>query len=244
MLSGSQIAKGGFDNEYEVAKKFNNWEKDKDAKAWLKTMNYSLNEIDHIEAQVISGHKSDLHVRVYVKLKFIFDIENIQIKLVSSEKGFNQIDKRWLKSYHQLWNIPEDVYRLLQHFTGELPPYQLNTKDIKRMFVHEFTENEQHILLNWFEKNKVLIVSDIIRGRGKFSAEWILVIQKTRDNFRWVLKNINVVLQYYAYGDVRVSPRGSIKFGRVTVQRKGGDKGKPTANMLQFKIDPTELFDI
>ncbi|WP_420323750.1 hypothetical protein, partial [Mesomycoplasma ovipneumoniae] len=23
-----------------------------------------------------------------------------------------------------------------------------------------------------------------------------------------------------------------------------GDNGRPTANMLQFKIDPTELFDI
>ncbi|WP_420323777.1 hypothetical protein [Mesomycoplasma ovipneumoniae] len=31
---------------------------------------------------------------------------------------------------------------------------------------------------------------------------------------------------------------------KFTIQRKGGDNGRPTTNMLQFKIDPTELFDI
>lgn len=34
-----------------------------------------------------------------------------------------------------------------------------------------------------------------------------------------------------------------LKLGRVTVQRKGGDGGRKTANMLQFKVNPTELFD-
>ncbi len=30
----------------------------------------------------------------------------------------------------------------------------------------------------------------------------------------------------------------------VTQKRKGGDGGRNTANMLQFKINPAELFDI
>ena len=29
----------------------------------------------------------------------------------------------------------------------------------------------------------------------------------------------------------------------VTIQRKGGDNGRETANMLQFKINPTELLN-
>lgn len=28
------------------------------------------------------------------------------------------------------------------------------------------------------------------------------------------------------------------------MQRKGGDNGRETANMLQFKINPTKLFDL
>jgi len=181
---------------------------------------------------------------VQIKLKNALDIENIQVKLVSNKKGFNQIDKRWLRSYNELWNIPDDVYRLLQYFTGELQPYRTGTRDSRRMFLSEFTEEERNRVLNWFEENKMLIVSDILRGRGEFSAEWVLVAQKVESNARWVLKNINEVMQHYSQGAVEMSPRGSINLGRITVQRKGGDGGRDTANMLQFKIDPTELFDI
>lgn len=110
--------------------------------------------------------------------------------------------------------------------------------------MNEFTDNEQIMLLNWFKNNKILVLSDILRGRGEFSAEWMLVAQKLSQNSRWTLKNINEVLQHYGDGDVVISPRGSLKIGRVTMQRKGGDNGRPTANMLQFKIDPAELFEL
>lgn len=87
-------------------------------------------------------------------------------------------------------------------------------------------------------------MSDIIRGRGQFSAEWILVAQKIDNNARWILVNINQALQHYSIDDVKVSPRGSVYIGKVTMQRKGGDNGRETANMLQFKLDPTQLFSI
>ena len=107
------------------------------------------------------------------------------------------------------------------------------------------SEREVKLLLSWIENNKILIITDILKGRGEFCAEWVLVAQKTNKNARWVLKNINEVINhYFDGGKVEISPRGSIKLGKVTVQRKGGDGGRPTANMLQFKIDPTELFDI
>ena len=112
------------------------------------------------------------------------------------------------------------------------------------MFIDEMTESEQQIILKWFIENKLLIVSDIFRGRGEFSAEWVLVVQKVKENARWILKNINEVMQHYSQGDIVISQRGSIKIGRITVQRKGGDGGRDTAKMLQFKINPLELFDI
>jgi hypothetical protein len=52
------------------------------------------------------------------------------------------------------------------------------------------------------------------------------------------------VLNFFGNGGVKISPRGSISIGRITMQRKGGDNGRPSANMLQFKIDPTKLLDI
>ncbi|MDD6055070.1 MAG: hypothetical protein PUB96_00760 [Helicobacteraceae bacterium] len=32
--------------------------------------------------------------------------------------------------------------------------------------------------------------------------------------------------------------------GKVGVQRKGGDGGKESAKMLQFKLNPCELFNL
>lgn len=244
VLRGSQTARNGFRNEEDIADKFNKWVDDEDAQKWLRIMQYNLEEIEYVKAVVIHGYKADVNVQVQIKLKHALDIENVQVKLVSNKKGFNQVDKRWLRNYDDMWTIPTNVYELLQYFTGERPPYRAGTRDNRRMFLNEFTEEEREIVISWVNENKMLIVSDILRGRGEFSAEWVLVAQKVHSNARWVLKNINEVMQHYSQGEVCMSPRGSINIGRIGVQRKGGDNGRETANMLQFKIDPTELFDI
>lgn len=241
---GSQTAKNGFKNEQDICNKFIDWKNDKEAQKWLKIMSYNLNDIEYVNAVVLHGYKADVNVQVQVKLKAALDIENIQVKLVSNKKGFNQVDKRWLKSYNELWNFPKKVYIALQHFTGELPPYKKGTRDSRRMFLDEMKKEDKELILKWFTDNKTLILSDIIKGRGQFSAEWVLVAQKVNNNARWTLKNINEVLQHYSEGNVVITPRGSVKIGKVTVQRKGGDNGRKTANMLQFKLDPTELFEI
>lgn len=111
------------------------------------------------------------------------------------------------------------------------------------MFLNEMETEKQDIVIKWFRENKTLILSDIIKGRGKFSAEWVLVAQKVNKDSRWVLKNVNEVLQHYSVGEVKISPRGSILPGGGLLQRKGGDGGRDTAKMLQFKLDPTSLFD-
>ena len=241
---GSQTAKDGFKNEQDICNKFNNWQDDIEAKQWLTIMQYNLEQIEYVKAIVLHGYKADVNVQVQIKLKSAIDTENIQVKLVSNQKGFNQMDKRWLSHYREMWSIPDDIYKLLQHYSGELKPNKQNVRDSRRMFVDEFNENDQKQLLKWFSINKTLILSDIIRGRGQFSAEWVLVAQKIDNNARWVLVNINQALQHYSEGEVRISPKGSIYIGRVTMQRKGGDGGRETANMLQFKLDPTQLFDI
>ena len=68
---GSKIAKNGFQNERDIAEKFNNWENDSEAQEWLIIMNYKLEEIEYVRADVISGYKADLNVKVQIKLKNI-----------------------------------------------------------------------------------------------------------------------------------------------------------------------------
>lgn len=241
-LLGSQTAKGGFANEQDIADKFNNWDSDNEAQAWLILMNYNLNDIEFVKAVVLHGYKADVNVQITVKLKQAIDTENIQVKLVSNPRGFNQIDKRPVDRYNDIfdWKMPVDVVNILKRFTGELPPNISNPKDKRRMFIDEFSEQEQKVLFNFLKTNKTMIVSDILRGRGEFTAEWIIVAQKVHKDARWVLKNINEVINHYS-GDVRISPRGSINIGSILIQRKGGT---PDPTSLQFKINPAELFDI
>ncbi len=241
---GSSTAKGGFRNEDDVIQKFVSWEKDEDAQQWLIIMGYILHDIEYIQVIKIHGFKADVQVQIRIKLKQAIDVENIQIKLVSNTKGFNQIDKRWVDNYDKLWSIPEEIRYILKRFTGETKPDIDNPKDKRRMFVNEFKTEETTAFLQWLNENKILIISDILKGRGEFCSEWMLVIQKSASSSRWILKSINEVLNYFGNGDIAITPRGSVTIGKITMQRKGGDGGRPTANMLQFKINPAELFDI
>lgn len=243
-LLGSATAKNGFKNEKGIVEKFNNWQKDEDAKKWLSIMKYKIDEIEYVEALIISGFKTDVQVQITIKLKKAIDVQNLQVKLVSNLKGFNQIDKRWVDKYAEMWNIPDKIIYILKRHTGEIPPTIENPKDKRRMYINEFTIKEQKEVLDWINKNKTLIVSDIIKGRGQFAAEWMLVAQKIKENSRWVLKEINICLNHWGNGDVYFTKDGNIRIGKIGVQRKGGDRGRPTANMLQFKINPAELFDI
>jgi hypothetical protein len=199
--------------------------------------------LSFVKAVILSGYKTGVQVQITIKLKKAIDIENLQVKLVSNTKGFNQIDKRWIDKYVEMWNIPKNIITLLKKYTGELRPTINIPRDSRRMFINEFKEINQKILLSWLTKNKTLIISDIIKGRGKFSTEWMLVAQKTVET-RWVLKPINVVLNHFGNGEVKITKQGNIKIGNITMQRKGGDNGRKTAQMLQFKINPAELFDI
>ncbi|MDR2590736.1 MAG: hypothetical protein LBC71_07115 [Oscillospiraceae bacterium] len=239
-LLGSKTAKKGFSNERDITVKFNNWKIDKDAQDWLILMNYNLDRIEYVKAVVIHGHKADINVQISIKLKTALDVENIQIKLVSNQKGFNQIDKRPVDRYKELWNIPDNIVSILKRFTGELLPNISHSRDARRMFIDEFSDNEQIEMFDYLNKNRTLIVSDILRGRGEFAAEWIIVAQKKNQEARWVLKNINEVMNHYN-GLARISSRGSILIGKILVQRKGGT---PDPTSLQFKINPAELFYI
>jgi len=243
---GSETAKGGFRNEKDVVNRFNNWAKDETAQKWLEAMGYKIDDIEYVKASKVRGqYKADVQVRVriIIKLKSQEDLQNLQVKLVSNPQGFNQIDKRWVDKYVELWNIPEDITRILKLFTGEIKPTKKGLKDKRRMLLTEMDKSDQDKILNFFKRNKILIVSDLLKGRGEFSADWILVILRVNDKSRWVLKSINEAMNVFGNGEVRITSQGSLKIGKIGMQRKGGDAGRETSKMLQFKINPVELFN-
>ena len=160
------------------------------------------------------------------------------------------------KNYIGLWNIPDNIVTLLKIFCGEISPIELlnekkitqikynSLRDKRRFFIDEFENRHKKTVIDFFTKNKLLIITDIIKGRGKFAADWMLVTRDDteRDETSWVLADINKAMSIFGEGEIKISPRGSISIGRITLQRKGGDWGRITGNMLQFKIRPCDLF--
>jgi hypothetical protein len=142
-----------------------------------------------------------------------------------------------------MWDIPPDVAEVLKRYTGEIKSSEKGLKDKRRMFFTEMGKDDIKKVVNFFNKNKILIVSDLVKGRGIFSAGWMLVVLKTGNKTKWVLKSINHALNIFAEGDVVITKQGNLKIGQIGMQRKGGDNGRNTANMLQFKANPLKLFE-
>jgi hypothetical protein len=237
---GSMTAKNGFKNEDEIRDKFNNWKTDEDARVWLAAMNYKIAEIESVSASKPHGEKAD--VEIVVKTSRGERKDGISIKLVSSPNGFNQIDKRWLSHYVKMWKMPAGVEAALKLFVGETPPNK-PSRDPDRMYLNEIDAGSQKAIIEFFTANRAEIVSDLFSGDGPHAAGWVMVALKSTDRPRWVLRTDAETIKFFGEGKVELTLNGNLKIGRITMQRKGGDGGRETAKMLQFKINPALLFD-
>ncbi|MFN9719193.1 MAG: type II restriction endonuclease [Planctomycetota bacterium] len=265
---GSSTARRGFRNEDEIREKFNNWRVDAEAQAWLVIMNYSLEDVVAVKAEKPHGKKADVEVRVTTNEGE--KTEGISIKLVSNPDGFNQIDKRWLAAYAKMWSMPEAVHESLKLFCGETPPIKAS-RDDRRMFLDELHASRQGKIVSFFAANRERIVSDLFIGDGDHAANWMLVTLKTSSDSAsqdsrksttirtgkdpdlqdssanpgsWVLVPAKEAIRFFGEGPVEITRAGNLRIGRITMQRKGGDNGRPSASMLQFKINPIELFNV
>ncbi|HOQ32590.1 MAG TPA: type II restriction endonuclease [Candidatus Hydrogenedens sp.] len=273
---GSKTAKGGFANEQAVCRKFNSWKKDKEAQEWLQVMGYNLDKIKSVQAiqipirikksditkfgveedeyeKFIKYKKADAQLKICIRIGDILKIENLSLKKANRDADYNQIDKRTIDSYREMWGFDEEISYWLKLFTGELNPKEemkkgnlkeqknKRFKDTRRLFLDEIPSKMQNKIINFFKKNRIRVVSDIIKGRGGLSADWMLVAKydKISNATTWVLKDINFVMNFLGNGKICISPKGSLYIGRITMQRKGGT---PDPTKIQFKIKPCELF--
>ncbi len=128
---GSTTAKGGFANERAICQKFNNWRSDTEAQLWLKIMGYNPKEIDSVEAiqiptrmkredvgklgleesfeDLMKFKKTDAQLRIVITIGKIIKVENLSLKKANSDADFNQIDKRWVDTYKEIWKFDNEV---------------------------------------------------------------------------------------------------------------------------------------
>lgn len=237
---GSHTAKQGFRNEDEIRDKFNSWQKDDDARAWLLAMGIDPAEVAAVKAFKPHGDKADVVVQIR-KADGSEIREGISIKLVSGRTGFNQVDKRWLRQYVKMWYIPGDVASALRLFLGEDKP-SISSRRPDRMFLTELDDESQKQVVEFFTANKERIVADLLRGEGLNKADRLMVAWKPGGEKRWLIVPVENAIRFYAEGSVEITRNGNLRIGRITMQRKGGDGGRETAKMLQFKLNPTLLF--
>lgn len=270
---GSMTAKGGFINEQNICDKFNAWQQDNEAKEWLFIMGYNSDKIKSLKAihipvrisqskaldlgilsqkfeETIKYKKADIQIKLEIIIDDILYTENISLKKANTSAGFNQIDKRSVLTYKGMWNFDDEIEKWLRLFTGDINPKNVlspkelsHLKDSRRLFLTEMPDFIVNKIIEFFTENKILIVNDILKGRGGLSAEWLLVTKKDKnanDKLDWVLKDINTACNFFAQGNVKISPKGSLYIGRITMQRKGGT---PDPTSLQFKINPLQLFE-
>ena len=270
---GSNTAKGGFANEKKICEKFNNWKTDSESQEWLKIMGYIPAKLDEViaiqipirikkEDSYIYGiskdeyaeftrfKKADAQIRIVIKVGKILKIENLTLKKANKEANFNQIDKRSIDDYQKMWNFDDEISMWLKLFTGEIKPSTkknliggIQLREERRIYIDEMPQNIQTKILDFFNKSKILVVSDVLKGKGGLSANWFLVTQydKNENTTSWFLCDINEAMNFFGNGGVVVSPRGSFYIVRITVMRKGGT---PDPTKIQFKIHPCDIFQL
>ena len=74
---------------------------------------------------------------------------------------------------------------------------------------------------------------------------YIICIQPKIGNIEkiYIIPTIDI-LYFYMKQKVYISKKGVLRIGSMTIQRKGGDRGAKSAQMLQFKIKQHELINV
>ncbi len=239
----SDIAKSGFITEEQVVSEFNNWKESTITPQWFKQI--KISDIKHVAAHTTRSLGKNTKADVLVTINGT----QIGISVKKFKASFNQLDKRRIDSYEEMWNIPDNVSTILRKYCGEegfrpIDHKRTNVRDTRRYFLNELDQSEQRDLLEFFTRCQRQIVNDILQGYQEPKADYMLVVQKNGDGLeRSKIVDINTVIEY-VLGPVHITKKGSLKMGKITVQRKGGDAGKSSAQMLQFKFSPQDVLDL
>jgi len=187
----------------------------------------------------------------------------ISVKEFDVKFDYNHVERNYIDFYAEKWSVPKDVYIILKRFVGEVnkqghpvsietlekeaerlgtSPGKLSKK--RRIFLNQIKPQTKDLIINFFRSKKVEILRDVFINDE--DIEVFIVIKRDGDEVHYYVLPTKDVLNVYSTGDVAITPRGSLRIGKVVLQRKGGNhrtNGGWTdvvASQLQFKIKPSE----
>ncbi len=245
----AKAARSGFRNEDWVVSQFTKHRNSRWSQGWLRVMGYDIHTMKNLCAQ--TTRKMGFFNKADVLVLVGDNVEWISVKKFSA--SFNQIDKRWIDDYAKMWHMPDDVVKVLKMYCGEddFRPGQINdvkglgmASDMRRFTMNEISPAGREAVLTFLNKNKSKIIKDVMSGTGKAAAKWMLLVEERNDlPYRSAILPINSVVRHCS-GGAYITQNGVIRLGRLTIQRKGGDNGRKSAQMLQFKFSPKDMFDM
>ena len=172
------------------------------------------------------------------------------ISLKSYKKGvsFCQANRGKLETFIHDLDIPVDVSETLRLFTIKDPKG-------KRVMLNKAPQDKQKALLSFFTKSQKVIIAHVLQGKfhASLKANWMLFHETMvgtwdknvgNKNF-WRLYPMEMIIDTCCSSQPTFSKKGNLILGiGLTLQRKGGDNGKETANDLQFKINPIQIIKV
>ena len=204
----SQIAKNGYLEEERV----------------LNELNKLRNTIHHrvpgnLKTDIISEDKT---FRAQVKK--------------SSPKRFQQVLRTWTSTLTDAVPSLKPIEHILKYLC-ELPVQ--NGKCVGQR-VKLTNANDNQVLINILNANKRAIVEYVLLGDIPDMQPTHLIIALYKKNVRTVItKTMHEVIDEICSNDFKIRKSQTvIELGKLTIQRKGGDGGKKSANQIQFKLVP------
>jgi hypothetical protein len=234
----SQTAKNGYKEEELVCKDLNNEHIRKELIAILG------NDYDECECNSIKGKKSD----ILSKNKIIKG----QVK--KYKKGqFQQFDRHWINNIVKY--IPElkDTSQILKDlFEYPLLPNGTHvdkSKPIKKLCNSNYSQEVIENFLDILNNNITKILEYAFLGTDlEFMPEYLFGVEYVNEKRNKIIVfKITNIIKYLEKLKFKVSKNKTCillgEQGTISLQRKGGDKGKKGSNQLQFKIILSNLID-
>ncbi|MBE6895699.1 MAG: DNA (cytosine-5-)-methyltransferase [Ruminococcaceae bacterium] len=187
------------------------------SRKWLSVIGEEPENIDFIKADPI---RNDSPITVYIKQKGkrIANISKIGFYSLSGKMRTSIIEKRPLCELSAEWNMPEDVYTLLD----------LNVN--KKVKFKDMAEHERETVRSWFFENRFLVVSDIICGRDGSARDFMFFSHKSDKKTEWIFTGVGSLVGKKTSGDASFVG-DALKVCGITLSRTSSGQIKFTVSL-------------
>lgn len=253
------------DFKESICQLINEYQKEDTVKSWLTNMGYAIDHIDFLEGvqtdlrikredfkrlnveheydELMRYKKSDIQLRIIISPGSILKFENISL-LYKDYHDKKVVDKRDVETYKSMWGFNNELELWLKLYTGKLNPMDFTDKIGISKFRHqnrlsfdEMPKNIQDSFIQFFNNNRIIIASDLLKGRGGLSANWVICLLENSNEKKTIFLDINKVMNHFGAGEISTTESGALTIGGL-VMEASEDKN------LQFLISPQKLDSI